>query len=223
MKVLWRKARIKLLAVLGFLALTLLYKTVRWEYVKLACSEAEWPAENPRLFLVWHGRQIMMPALFAQFARVREVRPVCTLASKHSDGQIIAGILKYFGFASVAGSSSRGGVTATRGLLKKARAGFDLAITPDGPRGPRHELKGGAVDIAKLLGATIYPVAFSADRYWQVKSWDRMIIPRPFTRVVGIVGEPVNYPSGGERELFCDLVQSRLNAVTEEADSYEYS
>jgi len=224
MKKLWRKARINLLAFLGILTLTLLYKSMRWEYLKFAACDAKWPVDVPRMFVVWHGRQIMMPAMYSQFSKDREVRPICTIASMHSDGQIIARILRHFGFTTVAGSSSRGGVGATLGLLSRAKSGYDLAITPDGPRGPIYELKDGALDIASRLGAAIYPVAFSAEKYWQINSWDRMIIPKPFSRVVGIVGEPIYFSKEEmQKEDARDLVRRKLMKITEEADSHDYN
>jgi lysophospholipid acyltransferase (LPLAT)-like uncharacterized protein len=148
-----------------------------------------------------------------------------TLISRHRDGRIIAKAVSWFGIGSVEGSSTRGGSEATLRLLEKLREKCVVAITPDGPRGPIYKPKDGAVKIAQLSGASIYPAAFSAEKYWKFKSWDQMILPKPFSRAVFVQGEPINVPadaSEGELQRYSSMLESGLKAVTESADNFKY-
>ena len=112
---------------------------------------------KPIIIAFWHGRQLMMPLAYrGEFASI--------LISQHRDGEIIARIMKYFGFASIRGSSTRGGQQAVRQLLKVAHQGQDLVITPDGPRGPACRVQAGVVYLAKLTGFPIVPLTFACSK-----------------------------------------------------------
>jgi len=112
---------------------------------------------KPIIIAFWHGRQLMMPLAYrGEFASI--------LISQHRDGEIIARIMKYFGFGSIRGSSTRGGQQAVRQLLKVAHQGQDLVITPDGPRGPACRVQAGVVYLAKLTGFPIVPLTFACSK-----------------------------------------------------------
>jgi lysophospholipid acyltransferase (LPLAT)-like uncharacterized protein len=112
---------------------------------------------NPIIIAFWHGRQLMMPLAYRGSS-------ASILISQHRDGEIIARIMKYFGFASIRGSSTRGGGQAVRQLLKVAHQGQDLVITPDGPRGPACRVQTGVMYLAKLTGFPIVPLTFACSK-----------------------------------------------------------
>jgi len=105
----------------------------------------------------WHGRLLMMP--YSYFGKKIHI-----LISHHKDGEYISQTMKRFGFSSVRGSTTRGALFAVRKLLKEAKSGSDIAITPDGPRGPRHKAQMGAIELAKLSSLPILPVSFGASK-----------------------------------------------------------
>lgn len=143
------------------------------------------------------------------------------LISQHGDGRIIAWAVKLLGISSIAGSSTRGGRGAVLRLVREARQGADIGITPDGPRGPRQVCKKGVAVIAQQSGLPVYPMTYSVERCWRVRSWDGMIIPKPFTRGVVILGSPLTVPPGDEAaEEGAQRIQKGLNECTERADTF---
>jgi len=146
---------------------------------------ARFAAGGPVLYALSHG--VLLPLVFAH--RDRGVR---VLISESRDGEIIARIVARLGFVPVRGSSSRGGAEAVIRMAKEARAGWDLAITPDGPRGPRGSVAPGALAIATRGRVPIIPVGVAADRAWRARSWDRFLVPKPFARVYVAYGAPLD-------------------------------
>jgi lysophospholipid acyltransferase (LPLAT)-like uncharacterized protein len=133
----------------------------------------------------WHGRLLMIPMAWQRFA------PMHMLISSHRDGRIIADAVTYFGVDSIAGSTRRGGPAALRAMLKWLAAGECVGITPDGPRGPAATASTGIVNIARLSGAPIVPIAFATSRHRVLRSWDRFHLAYPFGRGVFLWGEPI--------------------------------
>ena len=134
------------------------------------------------VLVLWHGQMLMCIKAHA--------RPIAVMISEHRDGEIIARVLKLVGHSAVRGSSSRGGA---RALLEGARVlaqGTDVAITPDGPRGPRHSFAPGAVALAYRAGVPVVSMVATADRAWRLRSWDGFEIPKPFARVTVVYSEP---------------------------------
>jgi lysophospholipid acyltransferase (LPLAT)-like uncharacterized protein len=142
---------------------------------------------KPVIFVLWHGR--LLPLGF-----VHRGQGVVGLASSSADGEYISRILRHWGFGIVRGSSSSGGDTAFRELIREVRAGRSVAITPDGPRGPREQLKPGVLQLAQLTGVPLVPVAAAASRSWWFVSWDRFLVPQPFARLHVAYGNPVQVP-----------------------------
>jgi len=131
---------------------------------------------TPVIFVFWHGS--LLPLV-----HYHRHEGIVVLVSEHSDGEHIARILSRRGFDTVRGSSTRGGARGLRALVRAARAGKDLALTPDGPRGPRCEFKPGALAAARLTGLPVIPLAVTATPCWSLGSWDRFLVPKPFARV----------------------------------------
>jgi lysophospholipid acyltransferase (LPLAT)-like uncharacterized protein len=134
-------------------------------------------ATNQRvIYTLWHGE--LLPLLW-QHRR----EGVAVLISEHRDGEIIARIAEGLGYATVRGSTSKGASRALIGLVRAVESGRNVAVTPDGPRGPAHVFAPGAAIAAQRSGVPIIPVRASATRAWRLKSWDKFLIPKPFARV----------------------------------------
>ena len=202
------------------LVLRILYASMRWQTHPLFRSDAPL-ITGPRVFAFWHNRQVMMPCLCHKAIRAGKMRPAATLISAHRDGRLIARAISYLGLESVVGSSTRGGTEALIRLIRILQAGKDLAITPDGPRGPIYKVKLGVLKAAQKGAAPIYPCAYAASSYWRLKSWDQMIVPKPFSRGVALIGEPLVVPAhcnDQEMQKIAERLERRLMAVTESAD-----
>lgn len=127
------------------------------------------------------------------------------------------------GIATARGSATRGAVGGCLRLVDAYRNGRSLAVLPDGPRGPRYIAKPGAVHLAKATGAPIYPIAYAASRAWRLKSWDRLIVPKPFARLRIEIGAPLSVPRDAPPEQLAGLraeLQTRLNEVSTSVEAY---
>jgi lysophospholipid acyltransferase (LPLAT)-like uncharacterized protein len=162
----------------------------------------------------WHSRLVMMPYVYPGGR-------LTVLSSRHRDSEMLARVLVRLGLDLSKGSSSSGGAAGLRDILRKTRAGFDVAFTPDGPKGPRRVVKPGVVAAARLSGLPILPVAFSARPAWRLRSWDRTLVPRPFARGLYLYGEPLVVPrsaEGAEQEALSLALASTLDDLTDAAD-----
>ena len=162
----------------------------------------------------WHAQQLMIPAGYRGTG-------AHVLISQHGDGEIIARIIARFGHHAVRGSSTRGGAGALRTLIKLGRAGKDLVVTPDGPKGPRQVAKLGVVQLAKATGLPIVPLAFACSTKQRFSSWDRFMVPYPFSRGLFLYGKPMFVSRGGDDlALEADRLglETELNRLTEEAE-----
>ena len=135
------------------------------------------------IFVFWHGH--LLPLV-----HVHRNEGIVVLVSEHKDGEYIARVILRHGFGTARGSSTRGGVKGLKAILRAARDDRDLAFTPDGPKGPRHVFKRGALVAAQLTGLPLITVAVGADRAWYLKSWDRFMIPKPFSSLRVRYGKP---------------------------------
>ncbi len=133
-------------------------------------------AGQPIVFSLWHGD--LLPLLYHH-----QGEGVTVLISEHGDGEIIATIAQSLGYRTVRGSTSRGAARALLELAREVEAGHDLAITPDGPRGPAKSVAPGVAVVANRSAAPVIGAAVHASSAWRLKSWDRFLIPRPFARI----------------------------------------
>ena len=177
--------------------------------------------DQPALLVAWHNRNILSPfAFLSQRPRHRRMVPI---ASASKDGGLAAWAMWGLGLPCVRGSSSRGGAGALKKMIRLVREGKDLAFTPDGPRGPLHHVHEGVLIAAKMTGAPIVPLTFQAKHHRRLKSWDRMIIPRPFTRLNFVYGEPLYIPRNADAEAlqaFGQTLKNRLLALGERAEKF---
>jgi lysophospholipid acyltransferase (LPLAT)-like uncharacterized protein len=204
---------------LAALLIAMISRSVRWTYINKNGDTIRDSDEKAGLFLFWHGRMLMSPRAYHVF-RGRRNAPPYMLISQHGDGRLIALAVRLLGIRSVAGSSSRGGSRAVLEILKLLEKGSDVGFTPDGPRGPLHECKDGVALVAQRTGVPVYPMAYSTDHHWQLRSWDRMIIPKPFSRGVAIVGNSIRISTDEDREIARKRIQDALHEVTQQADQY---
>jgi len=155
-------------------------ETLRYRFVNLESYEKA-KAEGNCIFVFWH--QKFFPLLYSY----RNSR-MNIMVSKHSDGELIARALKFLGFTVTRGSTTKGGMSACL-LMVRAIGKYDLAITPDGPRGPRYHFSGGAVTIAKVSGRPLVPVGVGASRAKYFSSWDHFMLPLPTSNINIIFGQ----------------------------------
>lgn len=200
-----------------------LYASIRWERVNLDPNSKLW-TDNPQMIMAcWHGRILMWAGNYWHAHSKNSTRAGSVLISRHRDGRMIAAAARWLGIDSVAGSSTRGGGVGMFQLLKRLTRGESVGITPDGPRGPVHTSKIGVVALASRTGIPIYPFTYSAEKYWRLGSWDKMIVPKPFSRAIAIVGEPLVIPKDlkeTELETFRAKLDQILRELTERADKH---
>ena len=193
-----------------------LYRLLRIVHVNTGYPESCLARGERVICAFWHGRLLMMPFAYPG-------QRVVILISQHRDGEYISRIARALGFQVIRGSATRGGVRALRQIIRALKEGLNLVITPDGPKGPRAKVKSGVIEIARLTGAPIVPVSFSAVRRRFLKSWDAFLLPLPFSRAVYIWGEPIYVePMATKEEVakYQDILGERLDLLTMKADEY---
>ncbi|MBU6398322.1 MAG: lysophospholipid acyltransferase family protein [Rhodospirillales bacterium] len=173
--------------------------------------------DEPVIAAFWHETLPFMPVLWREARKAGMKRPAVVLASRHRDGQLIGNIARAFGVGLVSGSSSNGGAAGLHELVRLVNSGTNVALTPDGPRGPARRAAAGVAALAGLTGAVVLPCAAATSRFITLKkSWDGMRIPLPFGRVVLVCGTPLHV----ERETWraaLPLIEAALNDARERA------
>lgn len=173
---------------------------------------------TPVIFATWHNRLALSLVVYRKFVQASHpVRRMAALVSASRDGGLLARILELFGVQPVRGSSSRRGAQALLELTSWAERGHDLAITPDGPRGPCYRVQEGAIALAQLTGLPIVPMAYSLAWKIRLRSWDRFQIPLPFSRWLVEFGEPIHVPRDADdtaRERLRLELENRLKAMS---------
>ncbi len=200
----------------------LVWATGRWEIKNSATPERYWREGKPFVIAFWHGRLLILPAMWPTSAKIS------MLISMHRDGELIARAIGYFGHGTVRGSAAKpgsdkdkGGVAALRGMLKALKANEYVGITPDGPRGPRMRATDGIVTVARVAGVPIIPCSYSARSRVVLSTWDRFILPLPFTRGVIMWGEPIMVARDANAAALDAArlaVEAGLTAATNDAD-----
>jgi len=210
--------RIALIPPVAATLVRLLGATLRLRVEGVDALVPHWTAARPLIYCVWHGRILMVPWLNARLRRTHGARAVSVMTSRSRDGGLVGGYVRRFGLDVVRGSSSRGGVTALRALVTAVRAGRDVALVPDGPRGPRGQLQPGVVTLAALTGAPIVPLAVAARPALRLRSWDAFMIPWPFARCAVVFGPPLPVARDAEHERAMKDVAQHLDDATAAAE-----
>ena len=193
-----KKAR--LLAAIGAGLVRLWVFTLRFRLVDRA-GVLETPPQKPLLWAFWHNKLFVMPHLFERYFPGRRG---AALASESTDGEIISAFIERFGIRPIRGSTSRGGPRALVAMRRAIKDGYIMALTPDGPRGPRYRISPGVVKLAQVTGGLVLPIHVTYSSYWQLKTWDGFMIPKPFSKVYITFDILHEVPATADEELFED-------------------
>ncbi len=224
MKSLFRSAALQsALAVLFAAYLRVTLKTIRWRQEGLAAAEAIWDAGGPVVVCFWHSRIALSPACWP-LDRAQEPRALISLSA---DGEFIAKAMEKVGFPAIRGSASRrsdqtrakGGAAAFRDVLRWLKAGNGIAITPDGPRGPAERMTDGPPMLARLARAPVLLVGLASRPCLTLNTWDRAVLPLPFTRGAIVWQGPLGASGQDDLEALSGDWAARLGAATRAAEA----
>jgi hypothetical protein len=201
--------------------IALVIRTSRWELVGAGPALARVAAGQPLILAFWHERLPLITNLFrlaiTQEPAVARISPH-VLVSQHRDGRFIGDAVSRFGYTMIYGSSRRGGGPALVEMIRALRAGDPVALTPDGPRGPRRQAAPGVAQLAALSGVVVVPVGGASTRHRILPSWDRMMLPLPFGRAVLVMGAPILVLRDGA-DAALPAITEALNAACAAADA----
>lgn len=207
--------RYRVAGALGGLALDALFGTLRTTVLDPDPAEPFRARGEGVIYVLWHGRLLPL-------AHHHRKQQVVTLVSRSGDGEYIARVLAHWGYGFVRGSSSRGGDRALRELVRLVRSGRTVSVTPDGPRGPREQVKPGALLVAQLTGRPLIPAAAGASAAWWFGKWDRFLVPKPFSTIRVSYGTPQFVPRDGGPEALENAarnVQEQLGSALARVDA----
>lgn len=142
---------------------------------------------QPFICAVWHGELLMMSSIYTEYRKSTNVQAII---SQHFDGEMIAKLIQLFGGKAIRGSSSKGGSAVLRQALKAISEGYDIAITPDGPRGPKHTVADGLVLLSQMRDIPIVTINCKPSSFWKLGSWDAFCIPKPFSTLNVYISDP---------------------------------
>ena len=165
--------------------------------------------------VTWHNRLLYFPAIFPRSVCKRTVAVV----SASRDGQYVSDLISFFGIKSMRGSSMKRGANALRGAIRALNDGYNVSFTPDGPRGPKYTMSRGPIHLASTQGAKLIPVSLNFSRYWAFNSWDNFQIPKPFSTITLILGDPIDIPPNLDEaglEEWRLKAEQALMAITED-------
>jgi lysophospholipid acyltransferase (LPLAT)-like uncharacterized protein len=174
--------------------------TLRYEVNDLPGVTQPFIAPAPVIFALWHNRIFTMPPIWRGTGGKARKSVVLTSASK--DGTTLATAMSMFGLGAIRGSSSRRAVSALIGMKKALQDGADVCVTPDGPKGPRYTVQPGVIKVAQATGAEIIPIHIRYSSAWRLKTWDRFVIPKPFSRVSVTFDKPHRIAPDMDTEAF---------------------
>ena len=193
----------------------IVHATGTWERRGEAQANVYQETGRPFILAFWHGRLLMMSYAWQHKSRVN------MLISSHPDGQLVARTMSHFGIQNIVGSSTHGGWSAVRSLVKILCSGGIVGITPDGPQGPRMRASNGIITIARLANAPILPLTFSTRRRRVLDTWDHFVLPLPFGDGVFLWGNPIHVPTEADNatmELKRLELENSLIELTGRAD-----
>jgi lysophospholipid acyltransferase (LPLAT)-like uncharacterized protein len=206
----------RFVASLVFILLRALAMTLRFKWDERS-EIINHPPTGPMIFCIWHNRLAMSMEAYRIFGKIRRSPGMAAIVSASKDGGLLAAILERFAVQPVRGSTSRRGPQALLELTTWAERGHDLAITPDGPRGPCYVVQDGVMALAQVTGLPIFPFSFNAAWKIRLRSWDRFQIPLPFSRCEMRAAKPVFIPreaSDAEREALRKQLEAELLSIS---------
>ena len=208
--------RISLISSLGYWIIRCVCGTLRWKTVESQNLESIRNTGKRLILTFWHGRIFLAAYYFRN-------QGIVVLTSQNRDGEYIARVIQRFGYGTARGSSTRGSHGATVEALRALDGGKDVGIAIDGPRGPRYVAKKGAAYLARKSGNPVVPFCISAERKWVMKSWDHFQIPKPFSRVIALIGTPIYLDADASEEEVQTIenrIQKSLDELRDRSDSW---
>lgn len=202
--------QISLISWVAWVAVWLVSWTVRFRVVGDDAYESLKASGNPIILTFWHN-QIFPATYFFRFRRI------VVITSRHFDGEYIARVIEKFGYGTARGSSTRGAVRALLEMKKHLLAGRDVAFTIDGPRGPVYRVKPGPVWLSQKTGLPVLAFHIEPRSYWELNSWDRFRIPKPFTSAVVRYAEPLIFDKGEDESQAVARFQAEMDRIRREA------
>jgi lysophospholipid acyltransferase (LPLAT)-like uncharacterized protein len=216
------KVPIGLLSFIGWLFIFFIGRSLRFRVLGMDKVRAILQEGEPVIWALWHGRHFILVDRFKNYT-MKSRKNWCVMASRSRDGELLAQILAKCGYKTVRASSSKGATAGFLQLISVMEQGYDTVMAVDGPRGPREQVKFGVVLLAQKTGMPIIPITASAKRYKQLSSWDKYLIPVPFTQAVAVIGNPITIPPDADHdqlESYRLQLEQEINQITKEADVY---
>ena len=213
-KLFLKKLKVNLLPPIIRLLIYLIGKTTKFTVIG---EENYKNFKGPVLFTFWHNR-IFLSVYYYRY--MLNKKNICVLASPSRDGEILTRTLSKLGFSLARGSTRHYSKNALTTMMESFEKGFDGAIVPDGPQGPKYKVKEGVVRIARKTGLPLIPVAYNTSRKKILSTWDSFLFPFPFSHAVLIYGEPLMVSSDMSDEEAKALLEEKLTEITKEADEY---
>ena len=210
------RLKVWFISLIGYLAIRVIGSTLRWQVEGQENLRAIRAANKKAIFTFWHGRIFLGTYFFRN-------QGIVVMTSRNRDGEYIARVIRRFGYGTARGSSTRGGKRALVEMIHEMRSNSDVAFTIDGPKGPRYVAKPGAVWLASKTGSAIFPFHMSPQRRWVLNSWDLFHIPKPFTRVLVLMGAPIYVKANAteaEIEESQEALQRSLDDLLHRGDSH---
>ena len=194
-----------------------LSSSIKWRELTPENKENALKSNLPIIVVFWHERIAVMSKIWPR------KRPLAMLQSPHADGKLIAQAINHLGFQTVWGSTNRNAVGGILGLVRKAKKGVSIGITPDGPRGPALICSSGPIALAKATGLQVIPIAWSTSKFWKLSNWDQSIVPKPFSKGVWVWGKPIKVNKNVNKNKIRELTNQlsiELQNTTKIADNF---
>ena len=183
----------KFLSILGALYIHFVYVSSKKKFINKNILDQLLEKDISFIYALWHDQLLLSPFTWQSKKRID------ILISKHKDGDIIADLIKFHGFNSIRGSTNnpnkekeKNSLTSIRKILKSLKNNISIGITPDGPRGPRHKVGEGTINISRISNKKILPMSLACKKKWVLNTWDKFIVPKPFNEICIVWGEPLD-------------------------------
>ena len=205
----------KLIGFLFYSITSLISRSIKWEYVVENEKSNIFNSNKEYIFCCWHNKLFLGPHLLPRN------RIINALQSSHSDGMVTSVVFKYLGMNVILGSSKKGGMQAFRKMVKCIQLGESVAITPDGPRGPKEKVKEGIIKLAQITDTSIIPLVWATNKFKMINSWDSFVLPYPFSKGAYSFGKPIDVKKKINEEeleivrLFLEHEIKRLTTLVE--------
>ncbi len=194
----------------------LIARSIRWQYFEQSNITTIFDNKHKYIFCCWHNKLFLGPHLLPRN------RVINALQSSHSDGMITSIAFKYLGMNVILGSSKKGGMQAFRKMIKRLQLGESIAITPDGPKGPKEQVKEGIIKLAQISNTPIIPLVWTTKKFKTINSWDNFVLPYPFSKGIYCYGKPIKIKKNiniNQFELERQNLENELKRLTKILES----